>query len=101
MGALLFVLALIVGHQTAALMFYLQPGQQKCFTDEFAYDVLVSGDYRVASPGQDAKSLKLTVRRAAAAAAANARAFRRADRPQSSASNRRAARRRAPAGSRR
>jgi hypothetical protein len=44
------------------LMFYLNPGQAKCFSDEFAYDVLVNGDYRVVTPNQDSKSLKLSVR---------------------------------------
>mmetsp|Transcript_4198 Transcript_4198/g.6824 ORF Transcript_4198/g.6824 Transcript_4198/m.6824 type:complete len:146 (+) Transcript_4198:32-469(+) len=45
-----------------SLMFYLVPGVEKCFTDEYAYDVLVSGDYRVATPGQTNKrfSLKTT-----------------------------------------
>lgn len=43
------------------LMFYLNPGQAKCFSDEFAYDVLVAGDYRVVTPNQDTKALKLTV----------------------------------------
>jgi hypothetical protein len=50
---------------TDSLMFYLTPGQAKCFTDEFAYDVLVSGDYRVVTPGQPGKALKLTVREVA------------------------------------
>ena len=43
------------------LMFYLPAETEKCFTDEYAYDVLVSGEYRVTTPGQNAKELKLRV----------------------------------------
>jgi hypothetical protein len=42
-----------------ALMFYLPPATEKCFTDEYAFDVLVSGEFRVTTPGQE-KTKKLS-----------------------------------------
>ena len=58
----MLVLLTVLAVGADALMFYLTPGQEKCFTDEFAYDVLVSGDYRIASAGQDVKTLRFSVR---------------------------------------
>lgn len=48
-----------------ALMFYLPPGTEKCFSDEYAFDVLVSGEFRVTTPGQEkTKKFSLLVSRA-------------------------------------
>jgi hypothetical protein len=36
---------------------------EKCFTDEYAFDVLVSGEFRVTTPGQEkTKKLSFIVR---------------------------------------
>lgn len=56
--------ALLVAVATLAvdgLMFYMPPSVEKCFTDEYAFDVLVSGEFRVTTPGQANKLIKLLV----------------------------------------
>jgi hypothetical protein len=55
------VLLAAIATLTNGLMFYMPPSVEKCFTDEYAFDVLVSGEFRVTTPGQANKLIKLLV----------------------------------------
>merc|ERR1712146_83375 len=62
-STLLVALCVALAAQHAhALMFYLPAAIEKCFSDEYAYDVLVSGEFRVTTPGiENTKRLKLLI----------------------------------------
>jgi len=63
MSALLLLCLSAAVAVSDALMFYLPPGTEKCFSDEYAFDVLVSGEFRVTTPGQEkTKKFSLVVR---------------------------------------
>jgi hypothetical protein len=55
------LLAAVATLAVDGLMFYMPPSVEKCFTDEYAFDVLVSGEFRVTTPGQANKMIKLLV----------------------------------------
>jgi hypothetical protein len=44
------LLAAVATLAVDGLMFYMPPSVEKCFTDEYAFDVLVSGEFRVTTP---------------------------------------------------
>lgn len=61
LAATLVLLAAVATLAVDGLMFYMPPSVEKCFTDEYAFDVLVSGEFRVTTPGQANKLIKLLV----------------------------------------